>query len=551
MITASQDKVRLPVLQAKHAVPLEVPLALPEAPYRPADIPLIDRRALPLDGRPHRASSYTIYVDLPGNTEEMLLVHAYTGAYDKVSRRVATYLRSLESRHAPKPLYGDWSPVPRVEGEVLPPSDEAIARLKKRGYMTQMTPDEEEAFFTDFASKVHLRSIHRRPGYILMPTYQCNLRCLYCFQDHMRTDSAYGHLLQTMNRRMVDRVFAGMKQIEAAHGIFEDGDMPRDITLFGGEPLLEESRPIIEYIIHKALEPGKANISAITNGTDLHAYEDLLGPGKISFLQITVDGPPREHDKRRIYADGSGSFERIARNVDMALERGVQIGMRMNIDRNNIELLPHIANEFVARGWYERPGFSAYVAPVHGEREPANGKTTFTSWQLNQAMAELKARHPNVARISFGDGNLMHRVRRLFGMREDPLPAFRSVYCSAHTTMYVVDPFGDLYACWERTGNASLRMGHIADSGDVFMRREIMEAWRSRNVTSNPVCRKCRYAPYCGGGCAALAEEHGGDMHKSYCDGFAKRFRASVAGAYLEHQAGVRVSNRVEQSCDA
>jgi uncharacterized protein len=42
-----------------------------------------------------RTSSYTIYVDLPGNQNEMLLVHTYTGAFDRVSSRVATYVGSL------------------------------------------------------------------------------------------------------------------------------------------------------------------------------------------------------------------------------------------------------------------------------------------------------------------------------------------------------------------------------------------------------------------------------------------------------------------------
>ena len=35
-----------------------------------------------------RTSSYVIYVDLPGNPDEMLLVQTYTGAFDRVSRRV-------------------------------------------------------------------------------------------------------------------------------------------------------------------------------------------------------------------------------------------------------------------------------------------------------------------------------------------------------------------------------------------------------------------------------------------------------------------------------
>ena len=61
-----------------------------------------------------RASSYTIYVDLPNNSHEMLLVHGYTGAFDRVSGTVATYLRSLELKRPIRPLYGQWTPEPEI-----------------------------------------------------------------------------------------------------------------------------------------------------------------------------------------------------------------------------------------------------------------------------------------------------------------------------------------------------------------------------------------------------------------------------------------------------
>src|SRR5262249_1550060 len=138
-------------------------------------------------------------------------------------------------------------------------------------YLTQLTLDEEEALFARMASFRHRQATHRAPSYILMPTYQCNLRCDYCFQDHMRTDPSYAHLLRTMDRGMVDRIVGAMTRIEAAHGVPEDLAIERSITLFGGEPLLAESRPIIGYLVDKILALGPAHISAITNGTDLGA----------------------------------------------------------------------------------------------------------------------------------------------------------------------------------------------------------------------------------------------------------------------------------------
>src|SRR5947199_9071910 len=111
-----------------------------------------------------RTSSYTIYVDLPGNQDEMLLVHTYTGAFDRVSRRVATYVRSLEAGRSPKPLYGDWTPEPPTAGEMKPPSDGAIETLQRPGYLTPMAREEEGGFFTRYVEKLHGLHLRRVPS---------------------------------------------------------------------------------------------------------------------------------------------------------------------------------------------------------------------------------------------------------------------------------------------------------------------------------------------------------------------------------------------------
>lgn len=57
-----------------------------------------------------RTSSYIIYVDVPHNDQDLLLVHGYTGTFDKVSKRVGTFVRTLEGGRAPKALRGDRRP---------------------------------------------------------------------------------------------------------------------------------------------------------------------------------------------------------------------------------------------------------------------------------------------------------------------------------------------------------------------------------------------------------------------------------------------------------
>jgi uncharacterized protein len=515
-------------------------------------LPVVDAYAAhtaPAQSTQLRASSYVIYVDLPNSSDEMLLIHGYTGAYDLVSRRVATYVRSLEPRHAPKPLYGVWMPEPAHDGCVEAPSEETLKVLRRRGYLTELTLAQEEALLGKLASKLHERSMKQPPVYIVMPTYDCNLRCAYCFQDHMRTNPAYKHLLRTMSREVVDRMFMGMLQIERMHGWQSEGVPPRNVWFFGGEPLLQASRPVVKYIMDQAKTLGTTTISAVTNATELDAYKDLLGPEKISNLQITLDGPPEEHDARRVYADGSGSFSKIARNITMALDHGVAVSVRMNIDRNNFGQLPELAEVIHEQKWDTYPRFSAYTAPIHATNPNIDKKTVLSSWELEQKLAAAKKIFPLLASIAPSDDWLKNEARTIFKTPGGSMPKLRESFCGAHTGMYIFDALGDLYACWEKTGDPSIRLGRLKENGDLELNRPVAELWRSRTVATNPVCRKCRYALHCGGGCAVLAYGNTGNYHTNFCDGFASRFRASVAEAYMEKTSGQAVPEMKSRVC--
>jgi uncharacterized protein len=496
-----------------------------------------------------RTSSYTIFVKLPDSREDVLLVHGYTGAYDCVSAGVAAYLRTRAAKPPAQPLYGEWSPEPEAAASDTI-SDAAIDLLKAQGYLTELSFEEEEAFFSRLATKLHERTLRQAPSYILMPTYDCNLRCSYCYQDHMRTDCSFKHLLRSLRQPMVDRIIAALPRIEERHGLEPQPARRRNIGFFGGEPLLGANRPIIEYILGKAFEIGEADLWAVTNGTELDAYRDLLGPAGIARLQITLDGPPREHDKRRVYADGSGSYERIAANITLALELGVAVSVRLNVDRHNLGELPAMADEIVARGWDRCAGFGAYTSPVRAGNGKTEAGTTLSSWELDRALTRMRDEHPNLRVLSRPDEGMRAKARRILADSREVFPSLRPSFCGAHDRMYIFDPFGDIYTCWERTGDPRVSVGKVTPEGDVEFRFDQMQIWRSRTVASNPVCRRCRFALHCGGGCAILALGQNGEFNSNYCDGFAARFRASVAEAYLEHLSGSAPVDVQQRVCD-
>ena len=483
-----------------------------------------------------RASHYTIYVDLPDNDEEMILVHGFLGHRVLVSKQAANYLRSLESKSPPRPLYGTWSEPNYRDEKVEKPDEHSLKVLKQKGFLTRRSYEQELEFFKQYVAIRAKKATRKMPSYLFMPTYDCNLRCHYCFQDHMRKDPNFKPYLKLMDKSTVDAVFAAMPDIEEKHGYEKTEQKHRDIAFFGGEPLLQQNREIVEYIMAKARELGTASFSAISNATELHHYKDLLGPEGINEIQITLDGTPEEHDKRRIYPDGSGSFAAIARNITMALEQKVWISVRLNIDANNIHDLPALAQIIKDYKWDQYSNFLVYLAPIRAGNDDMDADVCMTTRKLDNAMKEMKMRFPITRMFSIDAEQMRQKAEVAFAKPEKQRTGLKTQYCAAHSKMYLFDAQNDIYACWEKTGDKSIRIGSVNKYSGLKLYKDEEARWRSRTVASNPVCAQCRYAMNCGGGCAILAEERTGELHSNFCDSYGKRFRTSVAEAFINSQ---------------
>jgi uncharacterized protein len=206
--------------------------------------------------------------------------------------------------------------------------------------------------------------------------------------------------------------------------------------------------------------------------------------------------------------------------------------------------LPAAAQAFVDRGWTEHPRFSAYLAPVHDYTNFGERRDFFNSWELGQAVDKLKEEYPSMGAIAPVDDTLKSRAMQIFTRQRGGIPQ-KTSFCGAHSGMYIFDPFGDIYACWDRTGDRNIRIGRIGEDGNVEM-NEVSEMWRSRTVTTNSTCRSCRFALHCGGGCAVIAEHISGTPFSNHCDAFGKRYRSKVAEAFVEFSSGKTLDPEME-----
>ena len=497
-----------------------------------------------------RVSSYVVGAQIPGQSFHVLL-HGLTGALDKVSSSVAE--RLLQERGA--------ECASSFPGEI---GEDLFKHLRARGYITDLAHEEERNALVGIAKALHQTDLAMTPtNFMLIPTYRCNLRCPYCFQSH-DLHAGKGRFSAIISEEMVDHAFAAMDRLRGRGAApraagFVDAPIPdehrpsRRIGLFGGEPLSAGTLPIVHYISRRAAERGD-RLSATTNGVQLDLFEDLLGqgPGGIEELQITLDGPRQAHDRRRVGPGFPATFERIADNIDLALFRGSETAVRLNIDSNNPYAVEELDSFFESRGWTGHPLFMAYAAVVH-DTAPRDAKARselvedagapavrkhpkpYKPGSLDEASlaaltAELKSR-PQGSSISSYERYARDLVRAC--LSGESYPFKQGGHCSAEVGLLMFDPFGDIYACWEEAGHRNRRIATY-DAEGVRFDSAIAAQWYRRFPGAIEQCSECPYALVHTSGCGKHAIDTAGTTFAAACESFQSYFPPTLAEAYRQ-----------------
>jgi uncharacterized protein len=470
-----------------------------------------------------RPSSYIVAVPLP-DTDKVLLFHGYSGAVDIVSSRIAGLLKDRDSSNG------------SIRNSL---ASDALSYLTARRYLTEKTPEAEQAYVAELGRRVHavLRK-HASPGFLVVTTYSCNLRCTYCYEQSLQGRGT-SWLEECLSEEMTEAALEAMARIDAPRR------RQKCMTLYGGEPLQRANENMIRHLHEKACSRGFRQFSAITNAVDLDHYADILGKDRgISFLQITVDGPPSVHDGRRFFPDGRGTFERIVRNIDMALKLGVRISVRINVDRRNASRVRWLKDFFEEREWARSPLFRAYCSPVHG-CICGKGRDGFASHlEMGQAIRGkdnpiVEEEEPSSFRTDAFTHAVEKRILAHLSHKQD-LPLWRTAFCGSNMAMYLFDPFGDIYPCWEVIGHPEHRIG-LYGPGFLELDPQAIHHWHHRSVVKIQTCRSCPYLFFCGGGCEAFAYRRTGKLNQAHCFEFPRHFHIAALNAYRvwnAHQNG-------------
>ncbi len=312
--------------------------------------------------------------------------------------------------------------------------------------------------------------------FTLAPTMSCNLKCSYCFEKGHKSDK-----LDFMSDLVQDKL------IDYINLLSETVNKGIHVVWFGGEPLLGIN-------IIKSLTPRIKNIavnknltytcSMTTNGILIikndKIIKDLID-NDIKQVQITLDGFNVEHNKRRMYKDGKGTFEDIISAIKILKHEGIKVGIRVNVDKEN-----HKTFENLFKKLKEKDILDLEIGFGH-LRDYSNTKDMFLFNVNDFCKIVLKAE------------DIINKYRN-----DDyiSLPVLSKPCVANRKNSFVIDSKGYIYKCRTLIGNHKYSIGNILHLNNINTVEYMNIAnWVSWNPFQYKGCIKCKILPICMGGC--------------------------------------------------
>jgi radical SAM protein with 4Fe4S-binding SPASM domain len=335
-------------------------------------------------------------------------------------------------------------------------------------------------------------------------TYQCNLKCKYCYDITDRTS-----LLKESNKNNLPTLtFEEYKQlIQAAKQIGI-----KTCVLTGGEPLLNPiTIELGRYISEQGLET-----ELITNGTLVNESNASAIAENFKTISISLDSLNKEtHEKVR----GKGTFQKIVDSAKILKAHNAYIRVNSVITKTNVK---EILDTWI---WaYDQLKCDTYTPTLYNPSSKAPEI-------YGQFMPELKDLL-----------NEQQRIRNHF--KDKPgiafSPAMIRCNCGIGSNNISISPYGFVFPC-HTLHKPELRCGNVREQrlDQILEESKRLHELRHFNVNDVEFCRECDFKYLCAGGCAAINYNIFGDFYVKdnfYCE-YIKQEQIERMWAYTTQNA--------------
>ena len=218
---------------------------------------------------------------------------------------------------------------------------------------------------------------------IILPTEKCNFRCTYCYEDfaagRMKKETILG-IKALLEKRCPDLRYL-------------------NISWFGGEPLTAKDivLEISEYAMSLVYRyPKLRYMGDMTTNAYLLDYKTVAALANVGVrnYQISLDGPREVHNKSRLRADGSSTYDRIWANLlairDSSLP--VSIMLRIHFTADTLKLIDPLIED-IRREFLHDSRFGVFFKAIERLGGPNDASIKiFSEAEKEEALKSLQTK---------------------------------------------------------------------------------------------------------------------------------------------------------------
>ncbi len=363
--------------------------------------------------------------------------------------------------------------------------------LKKREFIVDVSINE----FNKVNSLIRQKSDNYLPEtvtYVIAPTLNCNLSCVYCFQKNIDVAKKCNTMSPFTMNKAVEFILKSNLENQNLKSI--------NIRWFGGEPMLCYDK-ILDFsnMLKTKLKDTKIklNASMTTNGTLLNEAKimTLASVANLTRIQITVDGSEKIYCEKK--QTNIATFNKVLENI-LISTKYLKTVVRFNVDKTNFEDIKRISNLLYEK-CENKENLKAHFAQLRNYNGDCD-ECFYADNEFNEAKNEFYQNLHDYGYIS-QQPNI-----------EPPKFSLKPFCGLKFVRNFVIDPLGNLYKCEHYLGDATKIVGDV--EGGIYYNEEYLNFVKDKKPSE---CSKCNLFPFCNyATCMVMQSLIGEDSCKYY-----------------------------------
>lgn len=325
----------------------------------------------------------------------------------------------------------------------------------------------------------------------ILPTTACNFNCPYCYQSGIERDFFLNDEILKKTIKYIKGYLKGKDINEAT------------LVIHGGEPTVNWSSvvkllPMMDKIFKERNIKYRTQI--VSNGYNLTPEKaDLLSKYNWQRFQVTVDGPPESHNKRRVLRNGGETFDRIIENIRYVIDNKKieKVSLRINYDKGNIDKIPEFL-EYIARN-FDRDRIILSLGFI---------SKTVDDTDANKYVSEYGIKKSEMTKYYLP---LFKKAVEL-GFKMSNLFMFTGMCTSKLDNALVISSNGDIFKCLSGVGRDEFV------EGKVDSERYDLPNYLYPELYEQCLDKGCPYLPLCHTGCRFESYLKNGEMKQIDCN---------------------------------